>query len=75
VQQTSNKGQDMIPQVNILQVARSSSRDNVQGKEKRKTQENAGPMMYGDQQEGIRESDATDPGGGAGGTGKANYVN
>ena len=50
----------MIPQVDILQVARSSSRDNVQGKEKRKTQEHAGPMMYGDQQEGIRELDATD---------------
>lgn len=67
MQQTSNKGQDMIPQVDILQVARSSSRDNVQGKEKRKTQEHAGPMMYGDQHEGIRESDATDPGGGGGG--------
>ena len=64
----------MIPQVDIPQVARSSSRDNVQGKEKRKTQEHAGPMMYGDQQEGIRESDAMDPGG-RGGTGKANYVN
>ena len=65
----------MIPQVNILQVACSSSRDNVQGKEKRKTQEHAGPMMYGDQQEGLWESDVTDPGGGAGGPGKANYVN
>ena len=64
MQQTSNKGQDMIPQVDILQVARSSSRDNVQGKEKRKTQEHAGLMMYEDQQEGIRESDATDRGGG-----------
>ena len=60
----------MIPQVDIPQVACSSSRDNVQGKEKRKTQENAGPMMYGDQQEGIRESDATDPGGGQEGQGK-----
>ena len=67
MQQTSNKGQDMIPQVNILQVARSSSRDNVQGKEKRKTQEHAGPMMYGDQQEGLRESEAMAPVGGAGG--------